>query len=67
MHSISEEGEVCVDLEHYKELSDSIRLRNKIDFLMVKHDCPKEIPHFSISILFRSGKRGTFSSPQLGS
>ncbi len=57
MHSVDEKGKICVDLEQFSPLSDSIRLRKKIDYLMELYNCPKEIPYFSITLIFRSGKR----------
>lgn len=57
MHSVTEDGQLCVNLNDFNQLSDSIRFREKIDYLITKLNCPKEISHFSISILFKSGKR----------
>lgn len=57
MHSINEQGEICVDLEDFEELSESIRLRHKIDHLINKHQFPKILSNFSITLIFRSGKR----------
>lgn len=57
MHSIDENGKPCIDLDHFIGLSDSIRFRQKIDHLIEKYHCPKEIPNFSLSMIFRSGKR----------
>ncbi|HAU1108741.1 TPA: response regulator transcription factor [Legionella pneumophila] len=57
MHSVSEDGTICVNLDDYNELSDSIRFREKIDYLTEKLNCPKEISNFSISMLFRGGQR----------
>lgn len=57
MHSMDENGKVCVDLNDYIELGDSIRLRDKIDKLLIKYNFPKEITNFSITLIFRSGKR----------
>ncbi|KTD02118.1 lipolytic enzyme / transcription regulator protein [Legionella geestiana] len=57
MHAIDENGLVCVDLDDFTEISDSIRLRHKIDELMEQCSCPEEIPNFSVSIIFKSGKR----------
>ncbi|TIE22425.1 LuxR family transcriptional regulator, partial [Legionella pneumophila] len=34
MHSVSEDGTICVNLNDYNELSDSIRFRAKIDYLI---------------------------------
>ena len=57
MHSVNEDGTVQVNLNDYNELSDSIRFREKIDFLTEKFKCPKDISNFSICILFRGGHR----------
>ena len=57
MHSVNEDGTICVNLDDHNELSDSIRFREKIDFLTEKLKCPKEISNFSISIFFRGGER----------
>lgn len=57
MHSVDLNGNVCVNLNDYNDLSDSIRYREKIDYLIQKLNCPKEITHFSISMLFRGRQR----------
>ncbi len=57
MHSVDENGVICVNLNDYNELSDSIRFRAKIDYLTTQFNCPKEISNFSISMLFRGGQR----------
>ena len=57
MHSIDEDGAICVNLNDFSELSESIRFRTKIDYLMEQFNCPKDISHFSISMLFRGGHR----------
>lgn len=62
MHSVNGSGAVCVNLNDYNHLSDSIRFREKIDFLTDKLNCPKAISNFSISFLFKSGKRHYISN-----
>ncbi|HAT4486927.1 TPA: helix-turn-helix transcriptional regulator [Legionella pneumophila] len=57
MHSVNEDGTICVNLNDYNELSDSIRFRAKIDYLIEKLKCPKEIHNFSISMFFHGGQR----------
>ena len=57
MHSINKDGTICVNLNDYNDLSESIRFREKIDFLTKKFNCPNDISNFSISILFHSGQR----------
>lgn len=57
MHSVDENGILCVNLNDFNELSDSIRYREKIDALTLQFNCPKDISNFSISMLFRCGKR----------
>jgi DNA-binding CsgD family transcriptional regulator len=57
MHSVNEDGQICVNLNDFNHLSESIRFREKIDYLIIKLKCPKEISNFSLSILFKSGKR----------
>lgn len=57
MHSTDENGIICVNLNDFNELSDSIRFREKIDHLTEQFSCPKDISHFSISMLFRGGQR----------
>ncbi|MDW9178590.1 helix-turn-helix transcriptional regulator [Legionella pneumophila] len=57
MHSVDDDGALCVNLNDYNELSDSIRFREKIDYLIKKLNCPKEITNFSISIFFHGGQR----------
>ena len=57
MHSVDDNGIVCVNLNDFNTLSDSIRFREKIDFLTAKCCCPKEISNFSISMIFRGGQR----------
>lgn len=56
MHSIDENGEVCVNLDDYCHLSDSIKYRKKIDQLMETFHCPKDISNFSVSIFMRGGR-----------
>ncbi|MGQ3892063.1 response regulator transcription factor [Legionella sp. CNM-4043-24] len=67
MHSINENGQICVNLDDYGHLSDSIRNRKKIDQLIYQLNCPKEITHFSISIMFRNGQRYYISNLYLWS
>ena len=55
MHSVDEHGEICVNLDDYIHISDSIKYREKIDHLIKKFHCPQDISHFSISIRLRSG------------
>jgi hypothetical protein len=55
MHAV--DGKICVNLNDYNELFDSIRFREKIDHLTMELNCPKEISHFSISMIFHSGQR----------
>ncbi len=57
MHSIDQSGKICVNLNDYNELADSIRFRQKIDYLVKKLKCPKDISNFSISIIFKNGQR----------
>lgn len=57
MHSIDEDGTICVNLNDFNALSDSIRFRTKIDHLTERYNCPKDISNFSISMLFREGHR----------
>ncbi|HFL2714600.1 TPA: helix-turn-helix transcriptional regulator [Legionella pneumophila] len=57
MHSINDDGTISVNLNDYNELSESIRFRTKIDYLMEQFKCPKDITNFSISIFFKSGQR----------
>ena len=57
MHSIDDHGKICVNLNDFNELSDSIRFRGKIDYLTEQFNCPKDISNFSISMLFRGGAR----------
>lgn len=57
MHSIGDDGAICVNLSDYNHLSDSIRFREKINYLSKQLLCPKEISHFSIAIFFRGGQR----------
>ena len=57
MHSIDDNGKICVNLNDFNELSDSIKFRTKIDYLTVQYNCPKGISNFSISMLFRGGQR----------
>lgn len=57
MHSVNEDGTICVNLNDFNELSDSIRLRAKIDYLVETLSCPRDISNFSISMLFRGGQR----------
>ncbi|WP_133139295.1 response regulator transcription factor [Legionella genomosp. 1] len=65
MHSVNDDGAICVNLNDYNELSDSIRFRTKIDYLTEKLHCPKEISNFSISMLFRGGQRYYISNQYL--
>lgn len=57
MHSVNENGKICVNLEDYNYLTDSIRFREKINFLINKLNLPSEIHNFSICMIFRSGQR----------
>lgn len=57
MHSVNEDGTICLNLNDYNELSDSIRFRTKIDYLTKQCECPKEISNFSISMIFHGGQR----------
>lgn len=57
MHSVDSHGKVCVNLNDFNELSESIRFREKFDYLTTLYDCPKEVSNFSISMLFRGGQR----------
>ena len=57
MHSVAEDGTVCINLNDYNGLSDSIKFREKIEYLAKKLECPKEIDKFSIAMLFRGGQR----------
>jgi DNA-binding CsgD family transcriptional regulator len=57
MHSIDETGQICVNLNDFNELFDSIRFRHKIDYLVEKLECPKDISNFSVSIFFKNGQR----------
>ncbi|WP_133131404.1 hypothetical protein [Legionella yabuuchiae] len=59
---MNEKGEICVDLNDFEELSDSIRLRHKIDQLMVKYQFPNELSNFSITFMLRTGKRHYISN-----
>ena len=65
MHSIDKDGLVCVNLNDYNELSDSIRFRTKIDYLTEQYHCPKDISNFSISMLFHGGQRYYISNMYL--
>ena len=65
MHSIDDNGMICVNLNDFNELSDSIRFRTKIDYLTEQYNCPKNISNFSISILFRGGQRYYISNMYL--
>jgi DNA-binding CsgD family transcriptional regulator len=56
MHSIDESGKICINLNDFNGL-DSIRFRQKIDYLVEILECPKDIPNFSISIFFKNGQR----------
>lgn len=56
MHSIDLNGNICVNLQDYNELSDSIRFLDKINYLVEKFNCPKEISNFSISMIFKNGQ-----------
>jgi DNA-binding CsgD family transcriptional regulator len=57
VHSVDNDGVVCVNLNDFNELSDSIRFRTKIDHLTEQYLCSKNISHFSICMLFRGGQR----------
>lgn len=57
MHSIDESGKIIVNLNDYNELSDSIRFRQKIDYLVNTLECPQGISNFSIAISFKNGQR----------
>lgn len=57
MHSVATDGKICVNLNDYNDLSDSILWREKIDYLTQKLDCPKDISHFSISMVFHGGQK----------
>lgn len=57
VHSVDNDGIICVNLNDFNELSDSIRFRTKIDCLTKQFNCPKDISNFSISMLFRGGER----------
>ena len=52
VHSVDNDGIICVNLNDFNELSDSIRFRTKIDCLTEQFNCPKDISNFSISMLF---------------
>lgn len=57
MHSVNEDGQLCVNLDDFNHISESVRFRAKIDYLTKTLNCPKEVSNFSISILFKPGKR----------
>lgn len=57
MHSVDESGKICVNLNDFNELLDSIRFRQKIDYLVETLECPKDISNFSVSIFFKNGQR----------
>lgn len=57
MHSVNDDGTICVNLNDYNELSDSIKFREKIDYLTKQLGCPREVSRFSISMLFHGGQR----------
>ncbi|MBA2649604.1 MAG: helix-turn-helix transcriptional regulator [Legionella sp.] len=57
MHSVDENGIICVNLNDFNELFDSIKYREKIDYLTQKLSCPKEITNFSISMFFHGGQQ----------
>lgn len=65
MHSVDLNGNICVNLNDYNELSDSIRYREKIDYLIQTLNCPREITHFSISMIFRGRQRYYISNVYL--
>jgi len=67
MHSIDENGNVCVDLDDFNELSDTVRHREKIDNLIKILSCPKEVPCFSICFIFKNGQRHYISNLYLWS
>ena len=56
MHSVDKSGQICINLDDFNELLDSIRFRHKIDYLADKLECPKDISNFSVSILFKNGQ-----------
>lgn len=62
MHSIDLNGNICVNLQDYVHISDSIRFREKIEFLLKKHGFPSEISNFSITMIFNNGKRHYLSN-----
>ncbi len=53
MHSIDEDGQICINLNDFNHLSESIRFREKIDYLMTKLNCPKEITNFLLILQCR--------------
>lgn len=57
MHSVDVSGNTCVNLEDYNGLSESIRFRQKIDYLVRTLECPNDISNFSVSLLFKNGQR----------
>ncbi len=57
MHSIDESGKICVNLNDFNEVVESIRFRQKIDYLVETLECPKDISNFSVSIIFKNGQR----------
>ncbi|KTD53444.1 lipolytic enzyme / transcription regulator protein [Legionella santicrucis] len=65
MHSLDENGNICVNLNDYNELSESIRFRDKIDHLVKKLDCPKDISNFSIAMFFKNNQRYYLSNMYL--
>lgn len=62
MHSVDDSGKICINLNDFNELLDSIRFRHKIDYLVEKLECPKDISNFSISIFFKNGQHYCISN-----
>lgn len=56
MHSVDNQGNICINLNDYNEVSDSIKFREKIDYLVERCECPRDISHFSIAMFFRNGQ-----------
>lgn len=65
MHSIDLNGNVCINLNDFNEISNSIRLRNKIDYFIDKLECPKEVSNFSVTFIFKNGFRYYISNVYL--
>ena len=57
MHSVDASGKICINLNDFNELFDSIRFRQKIDYLVETLSCPKDISNFPVSIFFKNGQR----------